>query len=65
MRSLTMTGEASVPMGFEALEGHRADGASFHETRARAAAFRKPLAEAPALIGVADSALYTRASAPR
>jgi transposase len=32
--SLTMTGEASLPMWFEALDGHRADGASFHETRA-------------------------------
>lgn len=58
VRSLTMTGEASRPRGLEALDGHRADGASFHETRARGAAFRQPLAEAPALIGVADFALY-------
>jgi transposase len=57
--SLTMTGEASLPMWFEALDGNRPDAASFQETRARVAAFRKQLAEAPALIWVADSALYT------
>jgi transposase len=56
--SLTMTGEASLPMWFEALDGNRTDCASFHETRARVAAFRQQLAEAPALIWVADSALY-------
>ena len=57
--SLTLSGEAGLPMWFEMHSGNCSDKESFHQTRKRVEAFREQLKAAPAWIWVADSALYS------
>ena len=56
--SLTVTGEAALPIWSETLNGNESDRASFHETIARVRAFQKGLEAVPEFLWVADSALY-------
>lgn len=56
--SLTVTGEAALPIWSETLDGNSSDRTSFHETIARVRAFQKGLQNAPEFLWVADSALY-------
>ena len=56
--SLTVTGEAALPIWSETLDGNSSDRTSFHETIMRVRAFQKGLQNVPDFLWVADSALY-------
>jgi transposase len=58
--SLTVTGEAALPIWSETLDGNASDRTSFHETIARVRAFQKGLEGVPEFLWVADSALYSK-----
>ncbi len=59
MMSLTVSGDAQMPIWFEPLDGNSQDKKNFHNTLANIKAFREQLKTAPNLSVVADSALYT------
>lgn len=58
MMSLTMTGDANLPVWMEPLDGNSSDKKSFHETIARVSAFQQQLTAHNDFLWIADSALY-------
>ena len=59
MLSLTMTGEANIPLWMEPQNGNSSDKKSFHETIQRVRSFQDGLKQNVEFLWIADSALYT------
>lgn len=59
MLSLSVTGDANIPIWMEPQDGNSSDKTSFHETITRVEDFKKQLQLNHDFIWIADSALYT------
>lgn len=58
--SLTVTGQAKMPLWFESLSGNSSDKANFHDSIAKFEAFKEAVTLADDFLWVADSALYNQ-----
>jgi len=58
--SLTVTGEAAMPLWFESLSGNSSDKSNFHESIAKFEAFKQSIDSTASFLWVADSALYNK-----